>query len=86
MKAELKQIEDKILLLLSNSTGNILEDEELINTLAQAKVMRHSGPGASCCCVIGTASLASVLSYVGCVQCVHQCRDLGSLGPRWHSK
>ncbi|MEW5298366.1 MAG: hypothetical protein WDW36_001498 [Sanguina aurantia] len=38
MKAELKDIEDKILHLLSTSTGNILDDEELINTLAQSKV------------------------------------------------
>jgi len=38
MKKELKEIEDKILFMLSNSTGNILDDEELINTLAQSKV------------------------------------------------
>ena len=38
MKKELKEIEDKILYLLSNSTGNILDDEVLINTLAQSKV------------------------------------------------
>lgn len=38
MKKELKEIEDKILFLLSNSTGNILDDEVLINTLAQSKV------------------------------------------------
>jgi dynein heavy chain len=38
MKKELKEIEDKILFLLSNSQGNILDDEELIDTLAQSKV------------------------------------------------
>eukprot|EP00798_Chlamydomonas_sp_ICE-L_P022533 gene22533-29660_t len=38
MKKELKEIEDKILFMLSNSTGNILDDEELINTLSQSKV------------------------------------------------
>jgi dynein heavy chain, axonemal len=38
MKKELKEIEDKILHMLSNSQGNILDDEELINTLAQSKV------------------------------------------------
>jgi hypothetical protein len=38
MKKELKDIEDKILSMLSNSQGNILDDEELINTLAQSKV------------------------------------------------
>ena len=38
MKAELKEIEDKILFMLSNSQGNILDDESLINTLAQSKV------------------------------------------------
>eukprot|EP00736_Rhodelphis_marinus_P006943 Rmarinus@m.24609 len=37
MKKELKDIEDKILFLLSNSQGNILDDEELINTLAASK-------------------------------------------------
>ena len=37
MKKQLKEIEDKIIHLLSNSTGNILDDEELINTLAAAK-------------------------------------------------
>ena len=37
MKKELKEIEDKILYMLSHSEGNILDDEELINTLAQAK-------------------------------------------------
>eukprot|EP00899_Mesostigma_viride_P012150 jgi/Mesvir1/20936/Mv08007-RA.1 len=38
MKKELKETEDKILFLLSNSQGDILEDETLINTLAQSKV------------------------------------------------
>ena len=37
-KAQLKEIEDKILYLLSASTGNILDDEELITTLANSKV------------------------------------------------
>ncbi len=40
MKKELKDIEDKILFMLSNSQGNILDDEELINTLAQSKARR----------------------------------------------
>ncbi|XP_024523426.1 dynein heavy chain 1, axonemal [Selaginella moellendorffii] len=38
MKRELKEIESKILFLLSNAQGDILEDEVLINTLAQSKV------------------------------------------------
>lgn len=38
MKKELKEIEDKILFMLSNSQGNILDDENLINTLSQSKV------------------------------------------------
>lgn len=38
-KATLKEIEDKILALLSSSTGNILDDEELIETLAGSKVL-----------------------------------------------
>eukprot|EP00002_Diphylleia_rotans_P012132 TRINITY_DN2375_c0_g1_i1.p1 TRINITY_DN2375_c0_g1~~TRINITY_DN2375_c0_g1_i1.p1 ORF type:complete len:4335 (+),score=913.34 TRINITY_DN2375_c0_g1_i1:198-13202(+) len=37
MKKELKDVEDKILSLLSNSTGNILDDEVLIQTLGQSK-------------------------------------------------
>ncbi|KAG2439747.1 hypothetical protein HYH02_010624 [Chlamydomonas schloesseri] len=38
MKKELSDIEGRILQLLSASSGNILDDEELINTLAQSKV------------------------------------------------
>jgi dynein heavy chain len=38
MKAQLAEIEDKILYMLSNSTGNILDDHELIETLAQSKI------------------------------------------------
>jgi dynein heavy chain len=37
-KSQLKEIEDKILEQLSNSKGNILDDEELINTLANSKI------------------------------------------------
>jgi dynein heavy chain len=36
-KKVLKQLEDKILKLLSESTGNILDDEVLISTLAESK-------------------------------------------------
>eukprot|EP00442_Polarella_glacialis_P024664 CAMPEP_0115137118 /NCGR_PEP_ID=MMETSP0227-20121206/56805_1 /TAXON_ID=89957 /ORGANISM="Polarella glacialis, Strain CCMP 1383" /LENGTH=5027 /DNA_ID=CAMNT_0002544335 /DNA_START=143 /DNA_END=15226 /DNA_ORIENTATION=+ len=38
-KAKLKELEDKILALLSSSTGNILDDEELIETLSNSKIM-----------------------------------------------
>jgi len=38
MKKQLQEIEDKILYMLSNSTGNILDDAELIETLAASKV------------------------------------------------
>ncbi|CAE7879527.1 DNAH1, partial [Symbiodinium sp. KB8] len=37
MKKELQDLENKILFLLSNSEGNILDDEVLIDTLAQSK-------------------------------------------------
>ncbi|KAJ3068328.1 Dynein heavy chain 6, axonemal [Podochytrium sp. JEL0797] len=37
-KKQLKDIEEKILRLLFNSQGNILDDEELINTLNQSKI------------------------------------------------
>ena len=36
-RKQLKQIEDQILSLLANSSGNILDDEVLINTLDQSK-------------------------------------------------
>ena len=35
---QLKEIEDKILHMLANSSGNILDDEDLINNLAASKV------------------------------------------------
>jgi len=38
-KAQLKDLEDKILALLSSASGNILDDEELIETLANSKIM-----------------------------------------------
>lgn len=34
----LKDIEDKILYMLANASGNILDDEELIDALSQSKV------------------------------------------------
>ncbi len=37
MKKELHDIENQILYLLSHSEGNILDDKELIHTLAKAK-------------------------------------------------
>ena len=39
-KNQLKAIEDRILKLLFNSEGNILDDEVLINTLNESKVRR----------------------------------------------
>lgn len=41
-KTQLKNIEDKILYLLYNSKGNILDDEELIETLNESKVSDFS--------------------------------------------
>lgn len=41
MNAQLYDIETQILYLLSNSTGNILDDTQLISTLAQAKVSAY---------------------------------------------
>lgn len=38
-KGQLKGIEDKILKLLFASEGNILDDEELIETLNESKVL-----------------------------------------------
>ena len=38
MAKELYEIEDTILRLLSTSTGNILDDTELINTLSESKI------------------------------------------------
>lgn len=41
-KNQLKNIEDKILKLLFQSEGNILDDEELIDTLNESKVSKIS--------------------------------------------
>jgi dynein heavy chain, axonemal len=41
-KRQLKEIEDQILYLLKNSKGNILDDELLIDTLAQSKVTSNN--------------------------------------------
>ena len=38
MKKELKEIEDQILSQLANATGNILDNTELIEVLAEANV------------------------------------------------
>jgi len=38
MKAELVEIENKILYMLANSKGNILDDTELIEMLGKAKI------------------------------------------------
>jgi dynein heavy chain len=38
MRKELQELEDQILFLLSNSTGNILDDHKLIETLASSKI------------------------------------------------
>lgn len=40
-KRTLKEIEDKILHILSSSEGNILEDQTAIETLSQSKVRRR---------------------------------------------
>ena len=37
MKSALKATEDRVLCLMSNAQGNILDDEELINTLSASK-------------------------------------------------
>lgn len=42
-KATLLEIEDKILRLLYASSGNILDDEELIETLNESKVGETAG-------------------------------------------
>jgi dynein heavy chain len=55
MKAELAALEGRILGLLSAASGNILDDEELINTLSQAKVRQLDS----------TAS-----AYAGCCGCL----------------
>jgi len=37
-KQQLLMLEDKVLKLLYNSTGNVLDDEELVETLNESKV------------------------------------------------
>ena len=41
-KNQLQSIEDRILMLLNASKGEILDDEELITTLGKSKVRRQS--------------------------------------------
>lgn len=40
-KEKLQNIEDKILFILKTSTGNILDDDEAINTLSESKVVSN---------------------------------------------
>lgn len=42
---QLKDIEDRILKLLFTSEGNILDNEELVQTLQESKVNKTSGKG-----------------------------------------
>ena len=42
-KRQLKEIEDKILKVLSSSQGNILEDETAIQILSSSKVLSEAG-------------------------------------------
>ena len=42
-KKQLKEIEDKILKVLSSSQGNILEDETAIQILSSSKVLSEAG-------------------------------------------
>jgi dynein heavy chain len=60
MKAELAALEGRILGLLSASSGNILDDEELINTLAQAKV--------------GTGARQLIVSHTVVCSCYSPCK------------
>lgn len=39
-KKQLQTIEDRVLMLLNTSKGDILDDEELINTLQKSKVQK----------------------------------------------
>jgi dynein heavy chain len=50
MKAELSLLEDTILQMLSASQGNILDDENLINTLAVSKVYNAAVADATLAC------------------------------------
>lgn len=56
MKAELLEIESKMLTLLSASEGDILDDTELVETLSHAKTMSQE-----------LTRKASVLCDSGCV-------------------
>lgn len=49
-KRTLKEIEDKILHILSSSEGNILEDQTAIETLSQSKASGMRIPAAICRC------------------------------------
>jgi cell division FtsZ-interacting protein ZapD len=50
MRRQLLELEERILGLLSAAQGNILEDEELVDTLARSKVGGRLGLRGGCCC------------------------------------
>jgi hypothetical protein len=62
MKRQLLELEERILSLLSAAQGNILDDQELVETLAQSKVgwqrARHvDGCLQQCCSFSSTGCL-----------------------------
>jgi dynein heavy chain, axonemal len=88
MRRELADIENRILFLLSNSTGNILDDHELIETLASskktsteiaAKVAEASATEAE---IDATRELYRPVAYRGAI--LYFCiRDLGVVDPMY---
>ena len=55
-KRALKEIEDKILEVLSSSEGNILEDETAIEVLSSSKVLSNEITEKQVCILSGTPS------------------------------
>jgi len=96
MKAELSLLEDTILQMLSASQGNILDDENLINTLAVSKVYNAALAGVTLGCkrmhcdhwnahlLSDSATHLAITVTVYCVSC-QGCAML-DLSRRWIAK
>lgn len=66
MKAELSLLEDTILQMLSASEGNILDDENLINTLAVSKVC-NAAPAVTLACYRAALQSRECPSAMQCI-------------------
>ena len=77
---QLKQIEDKILEVLSSSEGNILEDETAIEVLSSSKVLANEISEKQVCLNTLIFNLTAMTDSSGCCIssdiCSYSCRQL----------